>query len=67
MFVAVERRSAPPRLVARFGNARVVLGGFRAALVVPVAMAAPGAVITAAGVRGGRRTEVPEGATEVTV
>ncbi|MFJ3763451.1 MFS transporter [Streptomyces sp. NPDC090082] len=43
------------------------LGGFRAALVVPVVMVTLGALITATGVRAGRRTEVPEAATDVTV
>ncbi|MFI1715379.1 MFS transporter [Streptomyces litmocidini] len=53
-------------VTAAYGLAGGGLDGFRAALVVPVVMVALGALITATGVRGGRRTEVPEGATEVT-
>ncbi|MFD9607770.1 MFS transporter [Streptomyces sp. NPDC059083] len=54
-------------VTAVYGIAGGGLGGFRAALVVPVAMVTLGALITATGVRAGRRTEVPEAATDVTV
>ncbi|MFB6630085.1 MFS transporter [Streptomyces sp. NPDC056362] len=54
-------------VTAVYGIAGGGLGGFRAALVVPVVMVTLGALITATGVRAGRRTEVPEAATDVTV
>ncbi|MGW4850915.1 MFS transporter [Streptomyces sp. NPDC004288] len=54
-------------VTAVYGIAGGGLGGFRAALVVPVVMVTLGALITATGVRVGRRTEVPEAATDVTV
>lgn len=54
-------------VTAVYGTAGGGLGGFRAALVVPVVMVALGAVITATGVRTGRRTEIPAAATDVRV
>ncbi|MFK0225852.1 MFS transporter [Streptomyces sp. NPDC090303] len=54
-------------VTAVYGIAGGGLGGFRAALVVPVVMVTLGALITATGVRAGRRTEAPEAATDVTV
>ncbi|MFE7511837.1 MFS transporter [Streptomyces sp. NPDC057540] len=54
-------------VTAVYGIAGGGIGGFRAALVVPVAMVVLGAVISATGVRAERRAGVPEAATEVTV
>ncbi|MFD8209875.1 MFS transporter [Streptomyces sp. NPDC059695] len=54
-------------VTAVYGIAGGGIGGFRAALVVPVVMVVLGAVISATGVRAERRAGVPEAATEVTV
>lgn len=54
-------------VTAVYGLAGGGLDGFRAALVVPLAMVAVGAVVAATGVRAPRMSEVPEAAPKVTV